>query len=340
MSLEAQEGWGNGFDASSISQDELQALVARQSQIASTSPRGSASSSERAFSVAGSAGSENLALVPAGSDGISVSAMKVAAGFFQCTKCKKTLPLATMCSSRQGVCKPDSASYKNLTTRWAKNRELRNWFTNLSEEGQTAWYLRQQAHVGADGKRKFDAGVHYSDRSEQSSETGDFEVDRLVPWPTFKRLKLQEGMSVQQAEVEFAELVDNPSVECTKARGQWLVPIFEGIERTRGTATRQIQDTCRTATIEDPEALAEMQAQGQLLRRQFLHDATPTQIPLPHAPTVLASEADQPVRNDPRDVMAQQISREVSKYSYSQAKIGSNLDFQVVLQTHFLLNRT
>ncbi len=128
-------------------------------------------------------------------------------------------------------------------------------------------------------------------------------------------------------------MVENPAVECVKARGQWCVPMFEGIERTRGTATRQIQDTSRTANIEDPEALAEMQAQGQLLRRQFLHDATPTQIPVPHAPTVLASEADQPVRSDPRDVMAQQISREVSKYSYSQAKIGSNLDFQVVLQT-------
>ena len=63
---------------------------------------------------------------------------------FNCRKCKVDKPIGEMDKNKPGQCARDTLSYKSISDRWAKNRQLRVWFQNMSPQEQIDWYRKQQ----------------------------------------------------------------------------------------------------------------------------------------------------------------------------------------------------
>ena len=236
---------------------------------------------------------------------------------FDCTKCGRTLPLSSQ-SSRKGVCVPDSAAYKALADKWSKQRQLRTWWMNLSPEEQRAWYLKQQ-DVPSGTKRKFQDMMHAETTQEIAGNVED-EIDNFITWTKFKRDGLLEGTSVPDLEDQWKQLVDDPNVETIKRRGQWLVPEFVGVQRRKRHGLLQSSASTRAASVSDPEHLQRLRQTGRENIKAFLEAVPDTRsIPVLDCPFVETTEAEQPVRQPPVDVVAAAINRDVTAQYRAEA---------------------
>ena len=102
-------------------------------------------------------------------------------------------------------CSKDSASYNGLQTRWAKNPKLRKWWQSLSPDEQAQWFLKSQ---NMQGKRRFDEVIY----TEVSTRAEEFIEDDVTKFKTFKQFLLeglQLGISRQQLEQDFKDIIDN-----------------------------------------------------------------------------------------------------------------------------------
>ena len=236
---------------------------------------------------------------------------KALAGHFICKACRKQVPLSQMCASRSGWCRMDSASYKALATRWAKDRSLKTWFQAMTPEQQANWYCRRQTFSSNDGKRRFD-DVKYSDVAEDVEGTGEEDQDWFQTWSVFLRNCLIEGKTAQQAESLWTSMIDDPRVECIHRRGQWLVPEWQGVKRAKLSQNLNRSSSSRNATAATPEQLHSLQANGRMLLDQFKEGVLPAPNIVPTQPMTTAQQSDQPVCRAPANVIGAQITREAS----------------------------
>ena len=230
-------------------------------------------------------------------------------GFFFCSKCKKTVPWIGM-SSRHLVCKACHAAYKSLTSRWAKQRNLKTWWDALSEAEKTNWFIKSQ-ETPAGTKRKFDA-LEYQEVSTEGITYKHEEFDEGVPWWKYKLENMMMGKELPAIEAEWKQLVEGPASEAIWVRGQWVVPRFGGLRLGVTYSRGQKSDTVRSAQVETSEQLTDLQRGGQSLRSTFAAQYTGLKSITEEAPHVEATEADQPVTALPQDIISQQVHREAT----------------------------
>ncbi len=231
-------------------------------------------------------------------------------GRFQCSKCVKVYMVADMSQSRAGVCGRCHSAYNGLQKRWNQNRKLRSWWNEQTKEQQINWFQKQHdVPVGA--KRKFDL-LQYSEQATKSAFRSEADVDRFVPWSVFRREGLACGRSEQELEKEFQDRVDDPTCEAVQRRGQWLVPVYEGMERRTGEESKQAMTAMRTAVVVNNDQLVQLQHGGGALRSQFLEscEQTKTGKDLEKSGWVQGQVSDQPVMNAPMDVISKAVARE------------------------------
>jgi len=163
----------------------------------------------------------------------------------------------------QTICETCVNYYASLQQRWLTNTTLRTWWTQLSPSEKTARYQTQHRHIHRQ-KRTFEA-VQYSEKVSKLVEERKFAVDALVPWRVFKRNKLAEGTTTDQASIDFLELLNDSSVHCEVHRGEWCVPVFEGIRLERGTVEGSGYALSRHATPQATRELGSLMNQGRIL---------------------------------------------------------------------------
>ena len=101
-------------------------------------------------------------------------------GYLKWNRCALAKPIQQMSDSKRGVCKPDVKTYKSISARWARDRNLKSWFDNMGPAEMQNWYRQKQS--GPTGqKRKFDE-CNYQEGSTQSSYTDAGEIDNWIPW--------------------------------------------------------------------------------------------------------------------------------------------------------------
>ena len=273
-----------------------------------------------AASSKGSLASSRMSLGP-------ISAAAAAAGMgsftFCCVKCGQNLPIILMSKNRKNTCIKDEANYKSLTDRWAKNRSLREYWTNMSDQDKEAWYRKQQEATPGT-KRKFDE-IDYNESSVSQRARVNKERDWMQPWDEFLKDKLPQGHTLQSAGVAWQAIVDDPNIECEWARGQWLVPKFLGKFRDTVASEAQMQATTRTKAIDDASSLTDLRAACGRLLDQFSAELPVTKtMPVLNDPHVDSSMAEQPVLAQPVDIMANSINREAHAKQREQTLRGNN----------------
>ena len=306
--LESMASASNADNASTVSAGPSAWAVA--SAAASESYLGSSGKGACASSSA-----INTQLVAAGSASTPTSS---ASAQFTCSKCKKVMPRSQM-STRPGVCKVDGAAYKSLCDRWTKNRKLKSWWVGLNEEEQRLWFVKQQTNP-AGTKRRF-ADVEYQEKTSTSVGALEDEVDLFMTWARFKREGSQGGKQVEDLELEWADLVSDPSVEAIMRRGQWLVPEFQGVERRKRKATTQEHSASRGREVDDENQLAILRQSGEDLLNKFSASVAAPLRPLPaDVPSVPdVTPADQPMSSAPTDFILHTINREVTAQAKEKA---------------------
>jgi hypothetical protein len=114
---------------------------------------------------------------------LSIASTALMSNHFKCTKCKKTYPSSQMAMTRSGVCQADAKSYKSLAERWGKQRKLKMWWSSLTPEQQTDWYLRQQALP--QGAKLYSAGQRPGGRVGQVPHVASLPSRRDANWQEF-----------------------------------------------------------------------------------------------------------------------------------------------------------
>ena len=241
-------------------------------------------------------------------------------GHFRCKSCKRVFANAEV-SARPGTCKIDHASYKSLTTRWSKQRQLKCWWSSLDDSAKTQWFLKQQSLPGGT-KRKFDE-ISYVDEAVSAVGQEDRSRDHMVPWTIFKRNCLLEGKLLPQIEREWQNRINDPAICAEFHRGQWHIPEYQGFYRDTFKTDTNASVVARKAVVNDADVLTQMRSSGSSLLAQYhqsfrgvqQRDAT-------DIPRVDASMSDQPTAVPVDDVMARQIQREVTRQLMEQTEIG------------------
>ena len=229
---------------------------------------------------------------------------------FNCKFCKRNLPLTTMSPSRKGVCVTDGNSYKSLTDRWAKCRALRLWWNSLDENGKADWFLKQQK-LSSGERRKFDC-VQYEEGSSQVVASDETERDHYETNLDFALARTTLGWPIEKIEEDWLSRVERPNSDAILRRGQWLVPKFCGVLIDKRKSQLQETSSKRSKTIADPEQLQQLQSNGQRMLGDFWNSIAGAKAPeVVEAPVVDATEADQPSRAIPQDVVGNNIDREV-----------------------------
>jgi hypothetical protein len=243
---------------------------------------------------------------------LSIASTALMSNHFKCAKCKKTYPSSQMAMTRSGVCQADAKAYKSLTDRWGKQRKLKMWWSSLTPEQQTDWYLRQQA-LPQGAKRRFD-NIEYSESSIQQANDLEDELDRFRTWPVFLREGMQTGKNLRQLEQEWQEMIADPYHECVFRRGQWCVAEFTGVERRAQKVTKQQMATSRLKNVEDETTLNVLRQGGQDALKTFISSRVVPRGPLPENMPMVTdiTVADQPVAQPPTDFVSVLINREVT----------------------------
>jgi hypothetical protein len=257
---------------------------------------GTSAASSAAVSLASSSGHGRLAACPM--------------GFFLCKLCKRQHPLSDM-SARANVCSRDNSSYKSISSRWSKQRELKTWYDNMSDEQRAAWYLKQQ-QLPTGSKRNFEQ-IQYSESTSRQEVHVDDDKDQFISWTMYKRWGLLENKTLPMLEEEWAAKTTGPSTEAVWKRNQWCIPEFHGFSRGMESRDVQEQATFRGANVSTSEQLQVLQQGGRALLDQFRNSFRGAQAPMPSdMPLTDASVGDQPVTPAPADLMSQQIHREAT----------------------------
>ena len=229
----------------------------------------------------------------AGSGRVLGGGSSSAVGTFHCVRCRKVWPMADMFPSRKHVCYKDGLSYKALSERWKKHRNLKVAWGNKGDEDRKDWYVKQQ-QLPANAKRKFEE-IEYTETAGDEACTDDFEVDKWMTFSDFEDKGLLRQKPGGQIEQEWIDIVTSRTQECRYARKEWLIPRVACVERHTGARQSQTSNLTRTATNLIPEDVEQLRRSGDVA-------------PQPH---IDVAAAEQPSAPKPADVLGRAISREV-----------------------------
>ena len=229
---------------------------------------------------------------------------------FSCMKCKLKWSVRDM-SSRSNVCKLDNASYVALTERWKNQRQLRVWFTALSDDQKGVWFRAQH---GVSAKRSWDV-MMFTETSKRATYGDEHDLEKFVTWRKFKRRMFTEnpGIKVERIAAKWIDIIQDPAVECLWRREQWLVPEYDGVVRQKGRRSEQAGEASRRCGIEGAQHLQNLESGSTLMLENYIKSlpdaATPVDDSAPH---VEAHVSDQPTTQKPVDYVGKAILREVS----------------------------
>ena len=228
---------------------------------------------------------------------------------FECTKCRRKFPEENM-SHRKGVCNKCCLSYKSLADRWKVKSSLKIWWAGKSDDDKRKWYLDQQ-ETQRGIKRKSESAA-YQESSFASAHAQTDEVDVWIPYKTFVRENLASGKEINAIDEEWKDFIDNHRDQCKKARGQWLVPQFEGIRAVRGKKQLVEIRAIRQTAVTSKDQLVQLMNDGATLLSQFAEQIPVPQMPKLEEPCVAAREEEMPLSMQAPDVIADEIAREVT----------------------------
>ncbi len=117
-------------------------------------------------------------------------------------------------------------------------------------------------------KRNYDVVVH-TDTSQTKAYEDNAEEDLFEPFDILEIRMLRRGKTITETEQAFRDIVESPNVECLYVRKQWLAPKFSGLRRKGGVCLEQLSSTARSAIIENPDSVRNLQASGQKLISSF-----------------------------------------------------------------------
>ena len=261
-----------------------------------------------------SAGPSTLVAMTAGAGGQADSSTS-----FICACCKKTVSRDLgVAKGNQMWCLADNRSYDALCTRWAKSPKLKLWWQALTPNDKVSWFIRWQT---MDPRTRFDA-ITAIERTVYSIEDVNDEIDGWVPFHIYFRDNIHNpGATLSSLQQEFKDIVERNNSTCRFHRGEWHVPVYQGLERRVRRRTAQEIVAQRSATITDRHQLNSIMQAGQQSLQRYARAvpqvlAAPTPLSLP-APLIDARQEDQPVLAEPRDMMMDAIGREVCGHNSS-----------------------
>ena len=111
--------------------------------------------------------------------------------------------------------------------------------------------------------------VVHIDTSQTNAYEDNAEEGLFERYDVFEDRMLLRGKPITETEQAFMDMVENPNVEDWYVRKQWLVPKFEGVRRKAGLSLEQLSSTARSAIIENPDSVRNLQASGQKLISSF-----------------------------------------------------------------------
>jgi len=240
---------------------------------------------------------------------------------FNCRKRKLDKPIGEMDKNKPGQCARDTLSYKSISDRWAKNRQLRVWFQNMSPQEQIDWYRKQQG-VAAGKKRRFDE-VTYADSTETSTGNEKKKRYHMMPWWLFYHYKHTAGQSDVSIAQEWKDAIEGKGAEAEYEDGQWCVSMFMGVFKDTVDSNLQVSRTQRQVQVQNADQLDELLRAGQSMRNSFsaqyrapraLGDGT-------SAPVVDASPAEMPQSVQMADITMGAIQRELNSKHRDDAQI-------------------
>jgi hypothetical protein len=97
-------------------------------------------------------------------------------------------------------------------------------------------------------KRSFDF-VDYVDASKKFVTTKERTIIHFQPFMLWKLPGLAEGKSLGELEAEWKLLTEGPGAEAKFEYGQWLLPVFHGVERITDEGNTQASTTSRRAPL-------------------------------------------------------------------------------------------
>ena len=228
---------------------------------------------------------------------------------FTCDCCKRLCPMSEhVQKGYQSWCKSDNRSYTSLSARWQRNPKLKQWWTKLSPVHKVHWFTKWQP---LNGKARFDAIIYLETAVESMEELND-EIDSWITWRKFKIEGKLLGLSDADISAEWGETIRSNRANCLFRRGEWLVPVFDGVERrVRQRTANEIQSIRQSQCQDDDELRRLVESGRQNLQRFSSGVATPACLgQLADTPRVQSRPEDQPVLPKARDVAGEQISRE------------------------------
>jgi hypothetical protein len=234
---------------------------------------------------------------------------------FFCKKCKCQKPINELIvRGNLSICASDVNSYKNITDRWKSNPALRVWWKAQGDDGQAAWFKKQHT-LDRGQKRHFD-DVTYVENHSEEARRNRMEDDRYIPWWMFLRDGLVMGKSEAALRQEFSDTVNNPDIHCEFARGQWLIPRFEGLLVQSGSSVVDSSSSWRSAAVQSQSQLQGLVQTGRTLVQQQLQQNSHSAAMLTprlmlDMPTVHSRIEDQPQRPHITDLLQASVLREV-----------------------------
>ena len=140
------------------------------------------------------------------------------------------------------------------------------------------------------------------DEIEAFQTKDQYSIDRSILNPSVSSATLED---------DFMEIVNACRDECLYRRGQWLIPKFAGVTRTKRRRTTEQIECTRTANIQNQAQLDSYVASG-MERLARLNESIPVSVMSAVAPMPLAQvrPCDQPKRPNNPGVLLQSISRE------------------------------
>ena len=230
---------------------------------------------------------------------------------FQCVKCKMQKPISDLAKGKRNECQRDTASYKSLAERWAKNRGLRVWWNSLTATQIVEWYRKQQS-LPAGTKRRFD-NVTYSEATSQSVGSEDRDRVWYQPYSIYEEENMKKGRTALQCQGDWKDLVESPMTEATydDESGEWLVPKWLGIMKDKVRSNLSSSSTTRDKNVQSVDDLHNLQAGGAKLLTDYFATLHHPKMERSAAPAVETTTSEQPSTPGPVNTAAAAMSREV-----------------------------
>ena len=115
---------------------------------------------------------------------------------------------------------------------------------------------------------------------------------------------------------DFCEIVNSNRVNCRHRRNEWLVPVYQGMERRVRSRQSQEQRTSRAASNVEGDELVRLQQEGlQALQRYRDSIVDPVTVHSQNGvalPEIRSRPEEMPPLPMPQDVLADSIQREAS----------------------------